>query len=1104
MQQLYMRYLLFAGVSLLLLMVWLLNSWAFGLSTTFQTHDDTFIRRHPDSDYYAELRNTELVCSSGTSVRTQGLPVYLFVAGLEGAGHHMIEQFMQHVANEYPLMDLQFIGYDPQLHVGHGHHSGETELCAMKERFERRLLGAGPDTLVIDSLNSYPFGMNRDEDAYPRLQNLAQFDGILYHLQVLFVYRNPVDGIYSVQRRFNGSLETTEQLVHQMTHELHDQLRTVPCGKLLVLSYERMVEKPHLVLGALYGFIKGDMVYNFLPSVSGFVSSFRKVVHKNRHVKKYIAQASYAELAAKVEPYKWDWMPVPDTDKARLQVVLATTGYLFGKSYSAYRYEIRKDLNHDNITIEDCPEPILPDRYVIPIMTVEGATNQLLDLISFTRVASQLDRVLVMTPFNLNLYHELGVTAVAQLPMDRLVDTQKMKAGIHGMVPWEEALNKFGLNDLNSPVYNKKNSALVRLALENDYDERMELHGVLEEERWQQEQEAFGLVTRTGASLKLGELFDTVFWEDDLEVLELGISSKQYIFVVAGPLGNFGRTALDATEQFHPAFQNHLEQDKFRHFVAAAPNLVEVASSYLGPIAPDFITVHWRFNEYFCHGSQFFETTNAQEGAHSAGIRDAATQHAPKLTHINRDSGSVCFVINNTHTIWHDPMVIVNYLIREMGEHDVKKIYVASDNLRPEFWDFIRFHFKEALIEPIWSAAARNVELPKTNAERSEIEKQIALRGRHFIGLKSSTWAIVVHDLRHSMHRVSKLGDGIPDASLLVTMPKHVSVTRPVIVELRGERNDQQKYMLGALKSYGNGLIRYVTTEEAGVERLAVDLFLVFTFYHTKHGSQFVKKHHDDAVTHRTIPVLIGDELCQLTSINDTIFGAYPATFRTYESIDIMHDPTVHYFPLGTRHTFSFDGIEQLPDALSRKYAFNAMFALSTSGTRVILSDVLDSFLKVFPIEKSFVKLTQSWDNEFKDYVPAERYREILGDSTFTLCPQGHNPETYRLYEALEMGSIPVLVRAKFSTFVHSVAQLETYKSGITPCKGHDMPWTGAPFVWLDSWEELPAVLLALLNDDEAVVAMQQANRDWYAAFKHRNVAHIENVLLGVSAQNGF
>jgi hypothetical protein len=42
-----------------------------------------------------------------------------------------------------------------------------------------------------------------------------------------------------------------------------------------------------------------------------------------------------------------------------------------------------------------------------------------------------------------------------------------------------------------------------------------------------------------------------------------------------------------------------------------------------------------------------------------------------------------------------------------------------------------------------------------------------------------------------------------------------------------------------------------------------------------------------------------------------------------------------------------------------------------------------------------------------------EQYLEVMLDSIFVPCPDGHNPETFRFYEALEFGCIPLLVRTE-------------------------------------------------------------------------------------------
>ena len=42
---------------------------------------------------------------------------------------------------------------------------------------------------------------------------------------------------------------------------------------------------------------------------------------------------------------------------------------------------------------------------------------------------------------------------------------------------------------------------------------------------------------------------------------------------------------------------------------------------------------------------------------------------------------------------------------------------------------------------------------------------------------------------------------------------------------------------------------------------------------------------------------------------------------------------------------------------------------------------------------------------------PKEEYVETLLDSIFVACPDGANPETFRFYEALDCGCIPLVVK---------------------------------------------------------------------------------------------
>jgi hypothetical protein len=71
------------------------------------------------------------------------------------------------------------------------------------------------------------------------------------------------------------------------------------------------------------------------------------------------------------------------------------------------------------------------------------------------------------------------------------------------------------------------------------------------------------------------------------------------------------------------------------------------------------------------------------------------------------------------------------------------------------------------------------------------------------------------------------------------------------------------------------------------------------------------------------------------------------------------------------------------------------------------------------------------------------QYLDIMKDTQFAPCPAGGSAETYRLFEALETGAIPVLVRQSSDRDFLS-------------------QWEGYPGPVLDSWSELKAYLQSM------------------------------------------
>ncbi len=71
-----------------------------------------------------------------------------------------------------------------------------------------------------------------------------------------------------------------------------------------------------------------------------------------------------------------------------------------------------------------------------------------------------------------------------------------------------------------------------------------------------------------------------------------------------------------------------------------------------------------------------------------------------------------------------------------------------------------------------------------------------------------------------------------------------------------------------------------------------------------------------------------------------------------------------------------------------------------------------DRHLKLQPLQAvnpHSLKLVDSWESP--DKITRNQYLTILLDSIFVPCPPGNNLETYRLYEALECGCIPLYVK---------------------------------------------------------------------------------------------
>ncbi|GBG26387.1 UDP-D-xylose:ribitol-5-phosphate beta1,4-xylosyltransferase [Hondaea fermentalgiana] len=261
----------------------------------------------------------------------------------------------------------------------------------------------------------------------------------------------------------------------------------------------------------------------------------------------------------------------------------------------------------------------------------------------------------------------------------------------------------------------------------------------------------------------------------------------------------------------------------------------------------------------------------------------------------------------------------------------------------------------------------------------------------------------------------------------------------------------------------------------------------------------YVKCCTDMAVVQKTIAssfkqydivIVTGDEYC---AVRSTQFH-----YRQYHGDNVIGTGMVSklrgiklplYFPLGPRAEFErVDQTTGVPAARKRQYAINFVGSPTSIPRRKLRDYFQSETWTMNPLAKSsYIHVTDTWTQTVsveKGYITPKQYREVLLDSKFTLCPMGHNPEAYRIYEACEAGSVPVLVTKEEEYVNHK-------------CSNAFQPLldSGAPFVILDSWNDLPQLLEIIHSNQTFVEEKQRAVRAWYAEYMSKFALDFEEML---------
>lgn len=193
--------------------------------------------------------------------------------------------------------------------------------------------------------------------------------------------------------------------------------------------------------------------------------------------------------------------------------------------------------------------------------------------------------------------------------------------------------------------------------------------------------------------------------------------------------------------------------------------------------------------------------------------------------------------------------------------------------------------------------------------------------------------------------------------------------------------------------------------------------------------------------------VLLSDEYYTTPA---SVGAPFRLILRNYWSGRLAADPRVTVFPLGYKQGIASPG--PVPEMDARPHAWCFMGNVTTPARQDMLNHLRH-------VPGGFLHRTDSFHDA--KALPVEDYAAKLRQTRFVPCPAGNNLETFRVYEALECGAIPIVEEWFADPY---------YSRLLGPC----------PFPLLRRWSEAPALIADLLSDPTRLAGRQRECRIWW------------------------
>ena len=122
---------------------------------------------------------------------------------------------------------------------------------------------------------------------------------------------------------------------------------------------------------------------------------------------------------------------------------------------------------------------------------------------------------------------------------------------------------------------------------------------------------------------------------------------------------------------------------------------------------------------------------------------------------------------------------------------------------------------------------------------------------------------------------------------------------------------------------------------------------------------------------------------------------------RVYGSNMAVNSSRISYFPMG-RDFRSQEAFHEIPIQLDRDITCYANFSVSTHPSREYVKAICDDL--------GFVMMDHM--GQFLDYpISRHEFFRRLARSNFSVCPRGNGIETFRMWDCLYYGVVPIVIR---------------------------------------------------------------------------------------------